>query len=400
MQQSTLWPVARTAAALAAAMGVGRFAYTPILPLMTAQTSLSAHTAGHLATANYAGYLAGALAAAVAPRLARSRGVFRVSLAAVTLSLLAMPLTVAVPIWLVLRTIAGLGSALAFVIAVNALLDAVPRHAGWGLGGVGVGISLSAAVVLVLPADWRVAWWAVGALAAGLSALAWWVQPARAAVAAPPARRGDRTRFWLLFGGYSLEGIGYIVAGTFLVAALAQRSPGRLGGAAWLVVGLAVIPSAAWWDRVTTRWSRPALLTTALLLQAAGIALACTGGVSAAVLSAILFGGTFIGVSSLALAHGRVLGVPGAVAVLTAGYSAGQILGPLLVNPLLHSGFQLALGAGGATVLVAALVCAVIWIVHREPHPGGADAQVTGFPGEGVDDGQHRGPVLRATPDQ
>lgn len=197
-----------------------------------------------------------------------------------------------------------------------------------------------------------------------------------------------------------MEGIGYIVAGTFLVAALAQQSPGRLGGAAWLVVGLAVIPSAAIWDRVTATWSRPALLTVALLLQAAGIALACTGSAAAALLGAILFGGTFIGVSTLALAEGRLLGVPGAVAVLTAGYSVGQIIGPLMVTPLLHSGFRAALAAGAVTVLLAAVVCAAIWVLDRQPHPGRADTEVADAPGEGLDDGQHRFPVLRPAPHQ
>ncbi|MGU3500765.1 YbfB/YjiJ family MFS transporter [Mycobacterium sp. C31M] len=202
-----------------------------------------------------------------------------------------------------------------------------------------------------------------------------------------------RGRFGLLFGGYTLEGIGYIVAGTFLVAALAQQSPGRLGGAAWLVVGLAVIPSAATWDRATAAWSRPALLTVALLLQAVGIAPACTGSTAAALLGAILFGGTFIGVSTLALAEGRMLGLPGAVAVLTAGYSVGQIIGPMMVIPLLHIGFRSALAAGAVTVLLAAVACAAIWVLDRQPHPGRVDTQVADIAGEGLDYRQHRFPV-------
>jgi MFS family permease len=72
--------MARGAAALAAAMGIGRFAYTPILPLMTAQTALTPQASGHLATANYVGYLAGALAGMVSRRLARSPTALRASL--------------------------------------------------------------------------------------------------------------------------------------------------------------------------------------------------------------------------------------------------------------------------------------------------------------------------------
>jgi len=403
MQHHTYGPVIRTTAALAAAMGIGRFVYTPILPLMTAQAGLGPQAAGHLATANYAGYLAGAVAAALSPRIARSHKLFQACLVAVTLSLLCMPLTVAVPGWLALRAVAGAGSALAFVIAVNALLDSSPRHSGWGFSGVGIGIALSAALVLALPAgtDWRVSWWAAGGLAAALTVIAWRLpSPSGPAAAATPPRTANRGQFGLLFTGYTLEGVGYIVAGTFLVAAVAQHSPGRLGGAAWLVVGLAVIPSAMLWDRLSERFSRPALLAAALLLQAGGIALACAASAAAALAGAVLFGGTFIGVSTLALAEGRVLGVPAAVALLTAGYSAGQIIGPLLVTPLLDNGFHHALLAGALVVSLAAVVCAAIWVIGRQPDTGGVDPEVTDVTGEGVDDGEHRRAVLIPPPHQ
>jgi len=72
-------------------MGIGRFAYTPILPLMTAQAGLTARGGASLATANYVGYLAGALAGAVSPRLARSHIAIRVSLVVLVATLVAMP---------------------------------------------------------------------------------------------------------------------------------------------------------------------------------------------------------------------------------------------------------------------------------------------------------------------
>lgn len=62
------WLVAgQVAAGLGAAMGVGRFAFTPILPLMTASSALTASQGAALATANYAGYLAGAWLASWRP---------------------------------------------------------------------------------------------------------------------------------------------------------------------------------------------------------------------------------------------------------------------------------------------------------------------------------------------
>ena len=150
-------------------------------------------------------------------------------------------------------------------------------------------------------------------------------------------------------------------AGTFLVAAIKQNSSGWLGNGAWLFVGLAAVPSAALWAWLCARWSHPTLLAGALLLQASGIALpALAPGPVAAVVGAVLFGGTFIGVSTMALAAGRLLGFPGAVALLTSGYSVGQILGPVAVTPLLRHGFSHALLAAALVVLLSAMVAGLL----------------------------------------
>lgn len=381
-----------TAAALAAAMGVGRFVYTPILPLMTAQAGLGAHSAGHLATANYLGYLGGAVATTLSPRLARSGLACRVSLLAIVASMAAMPLTVNVIAWLSLRAVGGFTSAVVFVIAVNTLLERLPEKVGWGFGGVGAGIALSAVLVLALPtaAGWRTAWWSAAALASVLAAAGWSVHPRRetAPTGAAPTRthRAGAARFVLLFTGYTLEGIGYIIAGTFLVAAVTQHSPGALGNSAWLVVGLAVIPSAALWARLGARFGQPAMLTAALALQAVGIALACPGGSAASLAGALLFGGTFIGVSTLAMAEGRLLGIRGAVALLTVGYSVGQIVGPLVVAPLLDGGYRPALIVSASIVLLAGLATGAVWVITRQPDTGLTHFENACTDGELVDD--------------
>ncbi|MDQ0790354.1 putative MFS family arabinose efflux permease [Streptomyces sp. B3I8] len=410
--------VARAGAALATGMGVGRFVYTPILPLMHAGAGLSTGAGANLATANYVGYLAGALAGTFLPRLVRSPAVLRGALLALVASLAAMPLTRSTLVWLLLRLGAGMFSALIFVTAASSLLSRprkYPAHLpGWAFGGVGAGIALSGVLVLALRpvGDWRTAWWAAAALAAVLSVAAWGLRPESAtgagvnagAGAAPPGRRqGEpvpgrsrvRTRRWFgaLFVSYTLEGVGYIIAGTFLVAAVEQSSPGRLGSGAWVLVGLAAVPSSALWAGLGRHWSRPTLLTAALLVQAVGIALpALSGGVAAALISATLFGGTFIGVSTLTLATGTHLRVPRAVALLTAGYSVGQILGPLVAAPLLHHGYRRALALAAVTVLVAALAALVLRVrfPHRMPVPDGdgpvhrpaPDADVTPRAGE------------------
>jgi MFS family permease len=393
--------VTQAAAALAAGMGVGRFVYTPILPLMHAGAGLSAGAGANLATANYIGYLVGAIAGILAPALVRSRALLRASLVVLTGTLAAMPATHDTAVWFALRLLAGVTSALIFVIAVSSLLSHLREHPahlpGWAFGGVGAGIALSGLLVLVLRpvADWRAAWWASAALAAVLAVAAWNLRPeaprattpattattvttattattvTTATTATADSGHGShtgagariRTHRWFtaLFASYTLEGIGYIIAGTFLVAAIEQSSPGPLGGGAWVLVGLAAVPSSALWARLGRRWSRPDLLLAALVVQAVGIALpALIGGAPAALLSAALFGATFIGVSTLALATGAHLEFPRSVALLTAGYSVGQILGPLVVAPLLHHGYQQALILAAAVVLVAAAAAAVL----------------------------------------
>ena len=381
--------VARGAAGLAAAMGIGRFVYTPILPLMTAQAGLSPAGAGGLATANYAGYLAGALAGVAAPRLIRTATTWRLALVAVVASLALMPLTRNVFEWLAIRTVAGFASAVLFVIAVDWMLDhSRGRSAqlpGWGFGGVGLGIALSGALVLALPAaGWRAAWWAAAVLATAVAAIAWSMRGAGEALVPPSAApAGPRPWFLVLLACYTLEGVGYIIAGTFLVAAISQTSPGRLGNGAWLLVGLAAAPSAALWAMASARWSRPALLVMALLAQAGGIALpALMGGAAPALIGAVLFGGTFIGVSTMTLAAGRQLAIPGAVAVLTAGYSVGQIAGPLLVAPLVHQGFHSALLTAAAVVASSAVTAAWLRLGCRELGPPlrGADRRQAATP--------------------
>jgi MFS family permease len=364
--------VLQAAAALAASMGIGRFAYTPILPLMHSQAGLSAQYGSALATANYVGYLAGALLGIVMPAVTRSVLTLRAALVLVVGTLALMGATENHAAWLVLRLAAGVASALVFMIAVSALLAGLrgPRQylSGWGFGGVGAGIALSGVVVLAA-GTWRTAWLASAGFALLLTVAAWPLRPGERPVqpgtadGPPPARRW----FAVLLTSYSLEGVGYIIAGTFLVAAISENSPAWAGSGAWVLAGLAAVPASAVWAHLSRRCRRSTLLCAALLVQAAGIALpALVSGVVPALLSAVLFGATFLGVVSLALALGVQLRYPRAVALLTTGYGLGQILGPLVVTPLLHHGYHLALLIAAGVVLAAALAAGVLRMGPRE----------------------------------
>lgn len=359
------------AAALAAAMGVGRFVYSPILPLMRAQADLSVQQGSALATANYLGYLIGALVGIASPAVVRSRTTLRLSLVTVIATLALMPTTHDFAWWFALRLVAGAASSLVFVVAVTAVFGALRTHAqhltGWAFGGVGAGIALSGALVLAVHGadDWRQTWWLAAALCAALSVAAWRLPmpgPGSSTANARPTSRTSSDPVAARFGGlltaYTLEGIGYIIAGTFLVAAIDQSAPRWVGTGAWVLAGLAALPSSALAAKLSSTWSRPTLLAAALLIQAIGVALpAVVGGIGAALVSAAAFGATFVGISTLALAHGTDLGVPRAVAILTTGYSVGQVAGPLLVTHLLHNGYHEPLLIA-ALILVAAATAA------------------------------------------
>lgn len=383
------WPhVVRTALSLAAAMGVGRFVYTAILPLMLREAGMSSQLGASLATANYIGYLAGAVLTTFVPNLIRSRLLFRTALVTMIATVALMPVTTNAGLWWALRLVCGVCSAVIFVIAMTALLTRMRGHrqhlTGFGFGGVGAGIALSGALVLVTKeiADWRAAWWGCAALALVFAVGAWTLTPERAPepTQTPTASRQDlRPWFSALFASYSLDGVGYIIGGTFLVAAIDQAAPGWLGNGSWVLVGIAAAPSAVLWGWLAHRVSRPVLLVSALVIQGLGMALpAVAGGTVAAVVAAVLFGGTFLGVGLLTLAIGAHLRVPRAVAMLTAGYSVGQILGPLVVTPLLRHGYREALLVGFAIVLASAAAAGALRV--RYPHHVGPK------PGEALDE--------------
>ncbi len=356
--------VAQGAAAMAAAMGIGRFVYTPILPLMNAQAGLSPTDGAHLATANYAGYFVGALATMLVPGLARSLWAYRAALVALVASLALMPAWPEVGPWLVFRFVAGACSAVIFIVCAGAVLHTLREHAhhwvGWVFSGVGTGIALSGALVLALRTrgTWEQAWWWAAVAAAVCAVIAWALPVPRGNGADGGSAQPAAPRRWFvaLASGYALEGVGYIIAGTFLVAAIEQNTPGSVGTWAWVLVGLAAAPSAALWAWLARFSPRSTLFVAALAVQAIGVAQPpIFGGAVAALVAAVLFGATFLGIAMMALAIGNQMRIPGAVAILTTGYSIGQMLGPLVVTPMLDSGYRSALFVSVGIVVAAAV---------------------------------------------
>ena len=352
--------------ACAVALGLGRFAYTPILPVMQAEYGFDAQGSGWLAASNNVGYLIGALWAGAVRTDATRHRLLSLGFVLLLATLALMPATASPLVWNGLRLVAGIASAWIFVLASALVIPMLTAagHARWSglhFGGVGLGIILAGLVVgwTVNALGSDVAWLVTAALGLAGTLAAWPILAAAhprngaAAAAAPPQ---SRFPIALLAAAYFCEGLGYIVTGTFLVAVV-RETPG-LGGYAnlsWVLVGLAALPSAAAWSFLAERHGHLRVLVAGHVVQAVGVALPALSGHPAAVLAgAVMYGGTFLGIVGMSLAFGRVINPAGAARVmglLTAVFGIGQIIGPVLAAHLAATG-----GWGPALLMASGVV--------------------------------------------
>jgi MFS family permease len=344
---------------------------------MQAATGFGAATAGWIAGWNYLGYLLGALAASLVAGRGMRVEVLAGSIAASIVTTAAMGLTTSITLWCALRFVAGLASAGVLVLSSAIVLETLSRASrphlmGAHFSGVGIGIALSGIIVAAGAGmtDWSGLWFTLAGVSAALALLTLplplarrGLQPGAAAVrAAAPVERFPGS---LLIASYFLEGLGYVITGTFLVA-IAKQMP-ALGGAAellWIAVGLAGAPSSLLWIRAAQRWGAPAALIAAHLVQAAGIVLPVFfGSLWVALLAAVCFGGTLMGITAVAVSFGgRISAQPARmIGLLTAAFGLGQMIGPVIAGWLAErqGGFDGSLVlAAGAVVLGALLLAA------------------------------------------
>jgi MFS family permease len=360
------------AAALALAMGVGRFAYTALLPSLQVGLGFDAAAGGAIASANLVGYLVGALWARRTPRGGPRQWLVRVGL---VLSVLTTGLVVActgVGAWSALRFLGGVASGLVFVLVSASVLEALPpgaeAYAGILYSGVGSGIALSGAVAALLPTlPWQTPWIVLAAMSAVLAVPVLVQRPPSAPPVAPVRTvTSDRLSLRRLTAAYFLEGLGYIVSGTFAVTAV-QHTPGLTGWAPWVWVaaGIAAAPSAVIWSRAARRVGARRALIMAYAAQAVGMALpALSRSATAAIAGALLFGGTFMGIVTVLLDHARRMDPSSAsrtIGTLTVVYGIGQALGPILAGWLTRAvgdPAPAALAAAAAVGLGALLLAA------------------------------------------
>ena len=330
-------------AAMAAAVGIGRFVYTPILPLMVEDLGMTKSAAGLLASANFAGYLAGALVAAMPGLPGSRRRWLMAALMVGALTTAAMAVTSSSLVFLGLRFAGGVASAFGLVFSSALVLDRLGAAGRPGLtavhfAGVGTGIAISA-VIVVISSGWRAAWLGAGLASLVLIALVAALIPDRSDVTPvlplPASRTGSPlTR---LVVAYGLFGFGYIISATFLIA-IVRDSPAIRGfePVVWLLVGLTAAPSVAVWRAVEGRIGIARAFALACATEAMGVAASVLWISPVGVLfAAALLGATFMGITALGLIWARRLaqGDPRrALAVMTAAFGVGQIVGPVLAG--------------------------------------------------------------------
>ncbi len=367
---------------LVVTIGVARFAYTPLLPIMQAETWLDEAAGGWLATFNYMGYMCGALLAASVSDLRLKDRLYRLYLVLAVVTTFAMAFTDNMVIWALLRFVSGLSSSGGMLIASGLILNWLIRHnfrgeLGIHFAGCGLGIIFASLVVellVQLAQSWSLQWIWFALAAALLSIPAWrWMpqpdtRPMTVSGAALVDQPPSRPFMLIMLVAYFCAGYGYVISATFIVD-IVEGQPGLAGNGQWvfLLVGLAAMPAVIVWDRIARAVGYLKALMLAYSVQIFGIILpALTDTLWGAILSALLYGGTFIGCVSLVLTMaGRFYPTKPAklMGKMTLSYGVAQIVAPAFTGMLAQDAGNYDLGlylAGGfiafGTVLIAVLI--------------------------------------------
>lgn len=359
---------------LVVAMGIGRFAFTPQVPLMIDQHQLTLTSAAVVAAINYLGYLCGSWNAMRATTHVEAR--LKIGLwGAVALTLLSALATEPL-LHSLIRFLIGWASGLAMVLVAAWSNEQLLKHQRPGLSaavfaGPGTGIFLSGMLAVILH-HWQIgaslAWCAYGALALLLVAAIARYLPQRGelhrAESAPEPLQMTRDLKKLVWS-YSLAGFGYILPATFLSQMAASRFPESLFGQyVWPIFGGAAVLGIVL--GIATRQLSSTRRRLALVLWAQALGVFCPEllpGIGGLVMGAVLVGGGFLCVVQLSLQVGRELAPRHTrylAGLLTTGYAVGQLVGPMLsaLSTALTHRLEPALYIAGAGLIVAG---ALVW---------------------------------------
>jgi MFS family permease len=373
---------------LAVAMGIGRFAFTPLMPMMLHDGLLDLESASWLASANYFGYLLGAILCTLQPTVWSRRGwpplpvapMVRAGLL-LTCLLTALMSTDVPTAWPWLRFTAGVITAVAFVYTSTWCLGRLsrmnlPSAGGIVYAGPGVGIATSGLLAsLMVQMGWHASagWIAFALLAALMTAIVWRVFHSDAGLPLSTATHelsvhgGSTTEKAALTLAYGLAGFGYIITATFLpVIARTTMPDSAWPDLFWPMLGIAVAFGAIMASRIPARFDQRYLLLACYLIQAAGVAISnWMPTLSGFALGSLLVGLPFTAITFFAMQLGRKLhpqSAPAIIGMLSAAFGFCQIIGPpvaalLLARASTHAeGFTWSLNIAATTLVFGALI--------------------------------------------
>ncbi|QHP55516.1 MFS transporter [Pectobacterium carotovorum subsp. carotovorum] len=365
---------------LALGMGLGRFLYTPMLPVMLEEGRFTFGQLSYIASANYAGYLFGSLFFSFNRRASTNQPVFLLFIAAATTGalLFTMALTTDTTLVMIVRFLAGVASAAMMIFGSLTILHHT-RHVrviASLYAGVGVGIVLGNEYIIIgrqyaLTAE--PLWWGAALIAALLLLALLILSPHKSTVVQQHMINVDEQsqfgwrRLVLLYG---LAGFGYIIIATYLPLIVTSLGIPHLSLHLWSLVGLAVIPGCFFWLWAANRWGTLPCLTANLLIQGSCVLLTLfSHSPVALIFSCLGFGATFMGTTSLVMPLAKRLRAPHGINLLglvTLTYGIGQILGPLLTSALTNTNAVApAILCSAAALFIAAGLC----FPYRRPLP-------------------------------
>jgi predicted MFS family arabinose efflux permease len=296
------------------AIGLARFAYTPLIPLLIGAHWFAAGDVVYLGAANFAGYFAGALAGQALGRRLGNRAMLRFMMALASLAFIACAVPLSLVWFFVWRFLSGFAGAVVMVLVARTILPHVaPARRGAASGaifmGIGAGIVASGTLVpLLLHAGLAATWIGLGVCSAVLTALTWRAWPAAHPVAQEAEQDGGKVRMpvavRVLYGEYALVAVGLVPAAVFLVDFVARGlgHGAAFGSAFWVLYGAGAMCGPPLLGLVADRIGFGLALRLGLLLSGlASLALALLHATPVLVVASFLMGAFTPGVVPLVI---------------------------------------------------------------------------------------------------
>ena len=334
-------------------LGIGRFAYSLVLPDMRESLGWSYSTAGFMNTVNAAGYLAGALGAAA---FVRRFGLFRTLWFGVLMSIASLILCALSENFFVLsfaRILVGFGAALSFVGGGALAATIAQKHpersafllalfyTGPGLGLVVSGLASPFLLQYFGPGSWWIVWAALAVISTAMATPLVMnpidTPPPESATTIAPVTLKPMMVFLV---AYFLFGIGYIAYMTFMIAYVRDAGGNAAAQSAfWCLIGIGAFASPWIWRRLMARGDSGRTIGIIMATLTVGAALAMIGTSPFwLAASALVFGNSFFSVVTATTAFSRMNYPPDAwpkvIGIMTITFGLGQTIGPFLTGAI------------------------------------------------------------------